>query len=194
MTREPLPLATVFREILSYLVTRDDVVVFGAHAVNAYCEPERMTADVDLLTTDAAALADDLRRMLSERFHIAVRVREVVPGGFRVYQLREPKNRHLVDVRQVAELPANREIEGVRVVEPLHLVAMKAISMAARAGHEKGLSDKLDLYRLVRAFPDLRRNHHQVTARMRELGANDGALAAWAEVVRQPLDADDDSE
>jgi hypothetical protein len=97
ITDEPVPLALIFREISSLLVTRQDSVVFGAHAVNAYCEPERMTAGIDLLCIDAARLADDIRTLLSDRFRIAVRVREVVPGGFRVYQLRKPKNRHLVE-------------------------------------------------------------------------------------------------
>ena len=192
VTREPLLLATIFREILTYLTTRTDVVVFGEHAVNAYCEPERMTAEIDLLSTNAAPLADDVRRLLSDRFHIAVRVREVVPGGFRIYQLRQPKNRHLVDVRQVEALPSYREMEGVRVLEPSELAAMKAISMTARIGHEKGLSDRLNLHRLLRAFPQLRADESIVAARMRALGASAVALDAWTEVSRQPLQADDD--
>lgn len=101
MTHEALPLATIFDEVLSFLALREDAVVFGAHAVNAYCEPARMTAAIDVLSTDTAKLSDDLRALLSGRFGIAVRVREVKEGGFRVYQLRKPKNRHLVDVRQV---------------------------------------------------------------------------------------------
>lgn len=121
-TDEPVPLATIFREILSLLATSGDSVVFGAHAVNAYCEPERMTAGIDVLSTDAAQLAEDLRALLSDRFHIAVRVREVVQGSFRVYQLRKPKNRHLATVRQVSQLPPFREIERVRVVDLAELV------------------------------------------------------------------------
>jgi hypothetical protein len=188
MTDEPVPLAMIFREVLSLLASRADAVVFGAHAVNAYCEPERMTADIDVLSTDAARLAEDVRALVAERFRIAARVREVVPGGFRVYQLRKPKNRHLVDVRQVAQLPPFREIGRVRVVEPAELAAMKAISLAARKGHEKGLSDRLDLHRLLRAFPELRSEDGPVPAR---LGADAEALAAWRDVVRAPLDVDE---
>lgn len=194
MTDEPVPLASIFREILLLLATREDAVVFGAHAVNAYCEPERMTADIDLLCTDAARLAEDVRARLSERFRIAVRVREVVPGGFRVYQIRKPKNRRLVDVRQAAELPPFRELDRVRVVEPAELVAMKAIAVAARKGQEKGLSDRLDLHRLLRAFPDLRSEDGPIPARLAALGADAAALAAWRDVVRTPLDADPDGE
>jgi len=194
LTDEPVPLATIFREILSLLATREDYVVFGAHAVNAYCEPERMTADIDLLSTDAARLAEDVRAVISVRFRIAVRVREVVPGRLRVYQLRKPKNRHLVDVRQVPQLPPFREIGRVRVVEPAELAAMKAIAIAARKGQEKGLSDRLDLHRLLRAFPDLRAENGPVPARLVALGADVAALAAWREVVGAPLEVDDDDD
>src|SRR5688572_20602852 len=43
MSREEIPLATIFREVFAFIEGRDDVVVFGAHAVNAYAQPERMT-------------------------------------------------------------------------------------------------------------------------------------------------------
>jgi len=191
MTHETLPLATIFREVLQFLGTRPDAVVFGAHAVNAYCEPERMTADIDILSTHAADLAADIQALLSDRFHVAARVREIVPGGLRVYQLRKPKNRHLVDVRQVPELPAFREIAGVRVIEPAELAAMKAISIAARRGKEKGLSDTLDLHRLLRALPDLRTTQGRVPERLRALGADEAAWEAWNEAVRAPLEVED---
>jgi hypothetical protein len=192
MTRESLPLATIFHEVLSFLTTREDAVVFRAHAVNAYCDPPRMTADIDLLSTDASKLANDLRSLLSDRFHIAARVREVAEGGLRVYQLRKPKNRHLVDVRQVAELPAFRMIESVRVIEPADLAALKAIAIAGRSGHEKALSDRLDLHRLLRTFPELRAEDGPVPPRLSAMGAGGEALLAWREVARQPLESDDE--
>jgi hypothetical protein len=191
-TREPVPLAAIFGEVLARLATSPEAVVFGAHAVNAYCEPERMTADIDVLSTDAAGLAERLRAALADTFHIAARVRAVAAGSFRVYQVRAPKNRHLVDVRQVERLPPYRTVEGVQVIEPADLAAMKALSMTARGGQEKGLSDRLDLHRLVRAFPDLRIDEGVVAERMRALGASEPALAAWREVVARPLSADDD--
>jgi len=192
MMQEPLPLATIFHEVLSFVAKREDAVVFGAHAANVYCDPPRMTADVDLLSTDGLGLANDLRVSLSDKFHIAVRVREVVEGGFPVYQLRKPKNRHLVDVRQVAVLPAFRQIEGIRVIEPADLVALKAIAVAGRKGHEKALSDRLDLHRLLRAFPELRAEDGPVPLRLSSLGASGDALLAWQEVARQPLESDDE--
>jgi hypothetical protein len=177
-----------------YLASRSDAVLHGAHAINAYCEPERMTADVDILSTDAARLAEDVRGLLGQRFHIAVRVHEVVPGGFRVYQVREPKNRQLVDVRQVEALPPHRSVEGVRVLEPTELAARKAVSMVARRGQVKGLTDRADLHRLLLVFPELRSQTGAVPARMRALGASEAALAAWNELLSQPLAPDDDAD
>src|SRR5215813_2945968 len=78
--REPLPLATIHEAVLEFLRGRDDIVVFGATAVNAYVSEPRMTQDIDIMALDAEAMAEALRQYLSERFHIAVRVR-VVRGG-----------------------------------------------------------------------------------------------------------------
>lgn len=193
MTHENIPLASVFREVLSYLGGREDAVLFGAQAVNAYCEPARMTADLDVLSTNAAALADALRGHLAACFHVAIRVREVVPGvGFRVYQMRKPKNRHLVDVRQVESLPRSQEIERVRVALPLELVALKVLSITARRGREKELSDRLDVVRLLRTFPELKTEAGAVLDRLRELGASEDALGVWHELVRQRVEPDED--
>jgi hypothetical protein len=192
MVRETILLADVFREVLTYLGGRDDAVLFGAQAVNAYCETTRMTQDVDVLSTNAADLAAAVCARLAQRFPIAVRVREVVPGGFRVYQLRKPKNRHLVDVRQVDVLPAHERIEGVPVALPVELVVMKVLGLAARRGKEKGLSDRLDLHRLLNTFPDLRAPFGAVGQRLRDVGASPAELATWAEVVAERFDPDDD--
>lgn len=192
MNREEVPLATVFREVLEWLSGREDAVLFGAQAINAYCEPARMTEDVDLLSTDAERLAADLRVHLSKRLHIAVRVREVVPGGFRIYQVKKPKNRHLVDVRQVDVLPEHRRIDGVAVVTPVELAMMKAQSIAARQHQPKGLSDRLDLHRLLLHYPDLRERDGAVAERLRVAGADEKVLAVWREIVRERIDPDED--
>ncbi len=71
--REPSPLATIHDAVLEFLRGRDDVVVFGATAVNAYVDEPRMTQDIGLMSTRAQDLAEELREYLSERFHIAVR-------------------------------------------------------------------------------------------------------------------------
>ncbi len=192
MTHEATPLATIFAELLGLLVTREDAVLFGAQAVNAYCDPPRMTEDVDVLTTRAPELAETIRQHLASKFRIAVRVREV-GGGLHVHQLREPKNRHLCDVRPVEALPPFRVIEGVRVVEPRVLASMKATSIAARATREKGLSDRLDLARLMRAFPVLR-EPHSITEIAAERGLDAAAIEAWRELAALDLQPDDDDD
>lgn len=205
MSREEIPLATIFREVFTFLSGRTDVVVFGAHAVNAYAEPERMTQDVDLLSTRAREVAEEVREHLAKRLTIAARatsgtavppvaaVREVVQDtGFRVYQLRTPKNRHLVDLRQVVALPAFREVEGVRVVAPIDLVVMKVLSAAHRRGAEKGLSDRLDTHRLLHAFPELRAQDGEVSARLVEMSAGADVLSLWREIAGETLTTDDD--
>src|SRR5256885_10344527 len=107
MTREPLPLSTVHNAVLKFIRGRKDVVLFGAHAVNAYTPEPRMTQDVDLFSTRAKEFVEELRNHLSQKLHIAIRLREVAQGrGFRLFQVRKSGNRHLVDVRPVAELPA----------------------------------------------------------------------------------------
>src|SRR5207244_9889375 len=90
MTREPLPLATIQSAVLEFLRGRDDAVVFGAQAVNAYVGEPRMTQDVDLLSPRASELAQEIREHLRGRFHIAVRVREIGAGrGYRIFQTRK---------------------------------------------------------------------------------------------------------
>lgn len=193
MTHEPLPLATVFRTVALFLAKRPDAVVFGAHAVNAYCEPERMTQDVDVMSTNAAALAEDLRAFLVATLHIAARVREVASGGgFRVYQVRKPKNRHLVDVRQVDELPEHQTVEGVRVIAPPQLIAMKVSSVVERKGRPKGDTDSADLKRLLLAFPALKTEKGRVLELLRAAGASESVLSRWREIVIEPIEPDVD--
>lgn len=193
MADEELPLATVFRETLKFLAGRPDAVLFGAQAVNAYTDTPRMTADVDVLTTDADALAEQLRAHLADTFHIAVRVREgSAPGQLRVYQLRKPKNRHLIDVRGTAVLPPFVEVEGVRVVVPVDLVVMKLTSLLARRDRPKGGTDLTDIQRLLLARPELRVASGPVDARLVELGATAAVVALWHEVLARPLEPDED--
>jgi hypothetical protein len=46
---EPLPLSTIHGAVLEFLRDRDDAVLFGAQAVNAYVSEPRMTEDVDIV-------------------------------------------------------------------------------------------------------------------------------------------------
>jgi hypothetical protein len=95
--KEPLPLATIQNAVIDFLRGRNDAVLFGAQAVNVYVDEPRATQDVDLMSTRAAGLAEELREHVSQLFHIAVRVREIKGGlGYRIFQLRKTGNRHLV--------------------------------------------------------------------------------------------------
>lgn len=111
MMGEALPLATIQQAVLEFLHGRDDAVLFGAQAVNAYVDAPRMTQDIALLSSRAEAFVQELRDYLHQRFHIAVRVRHVSQGrGYRLFQVQKPVNRHLVDVRAVESLPAAQRI------------------------------------------------------------------------------------
>src|SRR6185295_15162070 len=133
--REPLPLATIHEAVLDFLRGRDDVVVFGATAVNAYVDEPRMTQDIDLMSTRASELADELREHLSERFHIAMRVRTVREDkGYRLFQMQKTGNRHLVDVRPVESLPPSQVLENIHVMAPADLIAHKVVSFHSRQG------------------------------------------------------------
>ncbi len=192
MTHETLPLAVIFPEVLRFLQGREDAALFGAQAVNAWTAVPRMTADVDILAVGATELAEALRAHLADRLHLAARVREVVPGGFRIYQVRKPKNRHLVDIRHVDVLPRHEIVDGVRVLVPLELVAMKVMSIAARAGQPKGDTDRADLRRLLLAAPELRGHEGLVAARLEELGVTQEVLSLWTRLAAEPLEADPD--
>ncbi|MGE0542436.1 MAG: hypothetical protein AB7R89_19895 [Dehalococcoidia bacterium] len=93
MMREALPLVTIQQAVLEFLRDRDDVVVFGAQAVNAYVDEPRMTQDLDLISTDANAVAQALCDYLRRTFHTEVCVQHVGEGrGLRVFQARKSGN------------------------------------------------------------------------------------------------------
>ncbi len=193
--REPLPLATIHDAVLEFLRGRDDVVVFGATAVNAYVDEPRMTQDIDLLSTRARDLAEELREYLSERFHIAMRVREVRGGkGYRLFQMQKTSNRHLVDVRPVDSLPQSQPVEGILVLAPSQLIAQKAISFHSRQGQPKGFSDMRDLAVLFLTFPEMKTESGVVSDALKALGATAEEMTTWRELVAQELRAPNDDD
>jgi hypothetical protein len=193
--REPLPLATIQETVLEFLRGRDDVAVFGAQAVNAYVDEPRMTQDIDLLSPRAKELAEELRELLSEKFHIAVRVREVGEGkGFRIYQVQKKGNRHLADVRPVAHLPDTRTVEGIKVLSPAELIASKVVSYHARRGKPKSGTDWRDLAVLLLTFPELKSETSEVLAIFQKSGANESVLQVWRELVAQEIKLDTEDE
>ena len=185
---EPLPLATIHGAVLDFLRRRDDVVVFGATAVNAYVAEPRMTQDIDVMSTRAPELAEEIRHYLSERFHIAVRVRVVAQGkGYRLFQLQKSGNRHLVDVRPVESLPESQLVEEIRVPAPHEVIARKVTSYHARRGQPKGFSDMRDLAMLFLTFPELKTESGAVANALRGLGATAEEMNTWRELVAQQI-------
>lgn len=192
MMHEPLPLSKIHGAILEFLQGREDVVLFGAQAVNAYVSEPRMTQDVDILSVRAAEFSEELREHLSETFHIAVRTREIGEGkGFRVYQTRKEGNRHLVDVRPVEKFPETETIEEIRILSPLELIVSKIISYHSRKGKPKAGTDWRDLGFLLLKFPELK---EKVSENLKTKNVGENVLETWAELQNQNFEFEDDDD
>ena len=190
---ESLPLATIQEAVLEFLRGRDDAVMFGAQAVNAYVPEPRMSQDIDLLSTRAAELAEELRAHLSDKFHVAVRVREVADGrGFRIYQIQKTGNRHLVDIRLVQSLPPSQRISQVLVASPEELIALKVIAYHQRRGQPKSGTDWRDVAMLLLTFPELKSNDGLVTERLKAEGAGEEVMNLWSDLVKQAIQSTDE--
>ncbi|MGI8467863.1 MAG: nucleotidyl transferase AbiEii/AbiGii toxin family protein [Pyrinomonadaceae bacterium] len=189
--REPLPLATIHEAVLKFLQGRKDVVLFGAQAVNAYTSEPRMTQDIDLLSTDAKNLAEELKEFLSEKFHIAVRVREIGDKGLRIYQVRREGNRHLIDIRPVMEFPETEIVENIQVLSPLELIISKIISFQSRYGKPKSWTDRRDLAVLLLRFPELK---EKVLENLKSKNVGEAVLETWAEIASQDFQFEDEDE
>lgn len=190
--RETLPLSTIQAAILEFLQGREDVVLFGAQAVNAYTSEPRMTQDVDLLSTRAKESAEELKDFLSGKFHIAVTIREVADGkGFRIYQIRSEGNRHLIDLRKVSEFPATEKIEDILILSPVELLASKIVSYHSRKGKPKAGTDYRDLGMLLLQFPELK---EEVSETLRAKNVGEAVLETWAEIERQDFQFEDEDE
>lgn len=195
LMQEPLPLATLQQAVLEFLRGRDDAVVFGAQAVNAYVDEPRMTQDIALLSPRAESLVQELREHLGKRFHVALRVRTVARGrGFRLFQSRKLGNRHLVDVRAVDELPHSERIASVLVTAPAELIAMKVIAYHRRRGQPKSGTDWRDLAMLLLRFPELKNETGPVAKRLRAASAESEILNVWEDLVKQELRPEGDGE
>ncbi len=189
---EPLPLSKIQAAVLEFLQGRDDAVLFGAQAVNAYVSEPRATQDVDILSTRAKEFAEELREHLSDRFHIAVRVREVGDKGLRIYQVRKEGNRHLVDVRASDIFPPTEGFDDIRVLTPVELILSKIFSYEARSGKPKAGTDWRDLAMLATRFPELKTKDGEVRRLLIEREASDFALDFWNGLVEQDFSIEDE--
>ena len=182
---EPLPLAIIQQAVMDFLQERDDAVMFGAQAVNAYVAQPRMTQNVDLLSTRAEMLAQELQNHLKERFYIAVRIRKVAQGkGYRLFQIQKPHNRHLVDIRNVESLPPAQYIAGILVMTPAELIASKVKAYLSRKGQPKSGTDWRDLALLLLKFPNLKSDQGLVADSLQKDGVEAAVLATWKELYQ----------
>ena len=192
---ESLPLATIQEAVLEFLRGRDDAVVFGAQAVNAYVPEPRMSQDIDLLSTRAGELAEELRAHLSDKFHVGIRVRQVADGrGFRLYQIQKSGNRHLVDIRLVSSLPPANLISQVLVAAPEELIALKVIAYHQRQGQPKSGTDWRDLAMLLLAFPELKQYDGLVMERLKAENAVENVFNLWQDLVKQDIQTTDEED
>ncbi len=189
---EPLPLSKIQGAVLEFLQGRDDAVLFGAQAVNAYVSEPRATQDVDIMSTRAKELAEELREHLSDTFHIAVRVREISDKGLRIYQVRKDGNRHLVDVRIENELPETQIIEQIRVLTPVELIVSKVISYQSRRGKPKSGTDWRDLAMLLVRFPELKLADGEVARILSFRNAGENTIKFWDDLVQQDFSIEDE--
>ena len=188
LMREPLPLATIQDAVLEFLRGADHAVLFGAQAVNAYVDEPRMTQNVDVLSTRAREFADDLKDHLSQKFHVAIRVRELSGGkAFRLFQVQKTGNRHLVDIRSVATLPPIQRLDNVQVATPAELIASKVIAYVSRKGQPKSFSDRRDVAALLLKFPGLKTVDGEVRQRLMAAGAAQAMHRAWEELVAEVI-------
>src|SRR5690606_25917812 len=184
---EPLPLSKVQEAVLEFLQGRNDAILFDAQAVNAYVDEPRATQDVDIISTRARELAEELREHLAERFRIAVRTREIKDKGFRIYQVRSEGNRHLVDVRVEDILPESTTVEDIHILTPVELIVSKIFSYESRRGKPKAGTDWRDLGMLLLRFPELKTADGEVANLLRERNASEFAVNFWHEFVEQDL-------
>jgi len=189
---DPLPLSKIQGAVLEFLQGREDAVLFGAQAVNAYVSDPRATQDVDILSTRAKEMAEELREYLSERFHIAVRVREVGDKGLRVYQVRREGNRHLVDVRAEKVFPPTQDFEQIRVLTPIELIISKVFSYESRRGKPKAGTDWRDLAMLLNRFPELKVANGEVRQALEDRGASTFVLDFWSGLIEQDFSVEDE--
>src|ERR1700679_152849 len=192
MTSSRVRLADIHRAVAELLSGRRDAVVFGAQAVNAYVDEERMTSDIDVMSTNAEELAEEIRAYLSRKFYISVRVRTMTKrgAGFRVYQVLKPKNRSLVDVRQESHLPGSVSRGGVQIAEPIELIVLKIKSYAARRNQIKGDTDRVDIRRMLLTFPKLRKLDGEITGKLLKDKVSDTVLEIWYGFVKERLEPD----
>lgn len=184
--QEKIPLATIQNAAMEFLRGREDAVVFGAHAVNAYVKEKRATQELDLLSTRTAKLATELRDHLNRRLRIFLLIRRLNRSeGRRIYQASREGNHALIDIRPVPQLPPAQRLTQVLFMEPAELIASKVMAFHHRRDKPKSDMDWRDLAKLLLTFPELKSEGSAVMERLQAAGAEEAVLAVWKELITQ---------
>jgi len=120
-----------------------------------------------------------------------VRVSEIGDKGLRIYQVRKEGNRHLIDVRLVAEFPDTETIEDIQVLSPVELIISKVISYHSRRGKPKSGTDWRDLAMLLLRFPELK---EKVSEILRAKNVGESVLETWAKIASENFRLEDEDE
>lgn len=105
--------------------------------------------------------------------------------------MRKEGNRHLVDLRNVDELPETEKIENVLVLSPAELIASKVVSYHSRRGKPKARTDWRDLAVLLLRFPGLKEKVSEV---LLVKDVSEAVLETWAEILRQDFQFEEEDE
>jgi hypothetical protein len=99
-----------------------------------------------------------------------------------------------VDLWAVEELPQTQRVRQVLVIAPVELIAHKMTTMIGRRGKPKAMTDQTDIYRLLLAFPELKKLRGPVTDCLQALGSAKDVRALWKELVAQNIEPEDDDD
>jgi hypothetical protein len=91
-------------------------------------------------------------------------------------------------------IAANPTREEVLVIAPVELIAHKMTTMIGRRGKPKAMTEHADIYRLLLAFPELKKLRGPVTDCLQALGSAKDVRAAWKELVSQNIEPEDDDD
>ena len=80
------------------------------------------------------------------------------------------------------------------MVTPVELIVMKVVSMAARPKTPKGLTDEVDLLRLLLTFPELKSRTGSVSDLLHQHNASDDALQIWQDLIVRDIRPENDDE
>lgn len=184
--QEKIPLATIQNTAMEFLRGREDAVVFGAHAVNAYVKEKRATQELDLLSTRTAKFATELRDHLNRRLRVFLLIRRLNKGeGRRIYQASREGNHALIDIRPVPQMPPAQRLAQILFLEPAELIASKVMAFHHRRDKPKGDMDWRDLAKLLLTFPELKKDSDTVMRRLQAAGAEGAVIDEWKKLVTQ---------